>query len=184
VLIEAAAGARAATAELAVSSRHPTVSSMQTDFVDGAADAPGFDHVRWDRRERIAVVTLDALIGEHGAPAYVKIDVEGFEVEVLAGLSRPVPLISVEYLPGFPALTADVLDRLEALGGYRFRPVVGERSGLLWADWRDGEAVRRWLATLPADAPSGDLFAGLVESAGPVPAAGFTHGRAPSRRDP
>jgi hypothetical protein len=54
-----------------------------------------------------------------------------------------------------------VLDRLEALGDYRFRPVVGERSGFLWEGWRDGDAARRWLATLPADGPSGDLFARL-----------------------
>lgn len=161
VLIEAAAGARAATAELAVSSRHPTVSSLRADFVAGAAEAPGFEQVRWDRRERVTLVTLDDLIAEYGAPAYVKIDVEGFELEVLAGLSAPVPLVSVEYLPAFPELTAAVLDRLEALGDYRFRPVVGERSGFLWDDWRDGAAVRRWLAALPADAPSGDLFARL-----------------------
>ncbi|MEE4298820.1 MAG: FkbM family methyltransferase [Pseudomonadales bacterium] len=161
VLIEAAAGPRATTAELAVSSRHPTVSSLQTDFVEGAAEAPGFGHVRWDRRERVTMVTLDDLILEHGAPAYVKIDVEGFELEVLAGLSQAVPLISVEYLPGFPRLTEAVLERLETLGRYRFRPIVGERSGFLWDDWRDAAAVRRWLATLPADAPSGDLFARL-----------------------
>lgn len=161
VLIEAAAGGEETVAELAVSSRHPTVSSLHTDFVATAPAAPGFGHVRWDRRERVAMVTLDGVIARHGRPAYLKIDVEGFELEVLSGLSEPVPLVSVEYLPGFAHLTLAVLDRLEAIGPYRFAPVVGERSGFLWTDWRDGDAVRDWLATLPADAPSGDLFARL-----------------------
>ena len=161
VLVEAAAGGAETTAELAVSSRHPTVSSLQAGFVDRAPDAPGFGHVRWDRTERVRMVTLDGLIARHGLPAYVKIDVEGFEIEALSGLSRAVPMISVEYLPGFPDLSGAVIDRLAALGPYRFNPVVGERSGFLWPDWRDAAALRDWLAGLPADSPSGDVFARL-----------------------
>lgn len=161
VLIEAAAGAAEAVAELAVSSRHPTVSSLHNAFVNDAARTPGFDHVRWDRHERVQLVTLDALIARYGVPAYVKIDVEGFELDVLSGLSRAVPMVSVEYLPGFAHLTHAVIDRLEALGGYRFNPVVGERAGFLWPAWRDAAAVRDWLDTLDTDAPSGDLFARL-----------------------
>ncbi|MEE4248751.1 MAG: FkbM family methyltransferase [Kangiellaceae bacterium] len=161
VLIEAAAGSRQSTAELAVSSRHPTVSSLHTDFVEGAADTPGFDHVRWDRREHVSMVTLDSIIERHGMPAYIKIDVEGFELEVLAGLSQAPALLSVEYLPAFRELTHSVIARLESLGSYRFNPVVGERSGFLWPEWRDGAAVRAWLDSLGDEAPSGDLFARL-----------------------
>jgi FkbM family methyltransferase len=158
-VIEAAAGALETTGELAVSSRHPTVSSLRADFITEAAKTPGFDYVHWDRTERVRVTTLDALIARHGLPAYVKIDVEGFELDVLAGLSQPVPLLSVEYLPAFPARTHPVIDRLEALGAYRFNPVVGERSGFLWPDWRDATALRTWLDALDEAAPSGDVFA-------------------------
>jgi FkbM family methyltransferase len=162
VLVEAAAGSGEGVADLAVSSRHPTVSSMNDAFVAGSSTTPGFDHVRWDRSERVQMVTLDGLIERHGLPAYIKIDVEGFELEVLSGLSRPVALVSFEYLPAFVSLTHDVIARLEALGSYRFNPVVGERSGFLWSDWRDAAAVRTWLDTLNADGPSGDLFARLA----------------------
>ncbi len=137
VLIEAAAGAVEAEAELAVSSLHPTVSSLQGAFVADAGSAPGFDHVRWDRRERVRLVTLDGLIATHGRPAYVKIDVEGFELEVLSGLSQAVPMVSVEYLPGFAHLTRAVIDRLEALGPYRFDVVVGERSSPELGTWTE-----------------------------------------------
>jgi FkbM family methyltransferase len=162
VLIEAAAGSRAAVAEMAVSSRHPTVSSLRADFVASASATPGFDHVRWDRSERVPMVTLDAIIARHGLPAYVKIDCEGYELEVLAGLSQALAMVSVEYLPAFPELTRAVVFRLEALGTYRFNPVVGERSGFLWPEWRDACAVRDWLAAQEHDAPSGDLFARLA----------------------
>ena len=162
ILLEAAVGATETVAEMAVSSRHPTVSSMQPSFVSGAAAAPGFDHVRWDRLQKVQMVTLDGLIARHGLPSYIKIDVEGFELAVLSGLSRPVPLISVEYLPGFADLTYAVLDRIEELGSYRFNPVVGEKAAFLWPEWRNGAAMREWLAGLPADAPSGDIFAHVV----------------------
>ncbi len=162
-LIEAAAGKALDMAQMAVSSRHPTVSSLKTGFVTHAADTPGFAHVRWDKTQTVRVVTLDSLIAQYGVPAYIKIDVEGFELEVLSGLSQPVALLSVEYLPGFRELTLGVLERLEQLGTYQFNPVRGEREGFLWQDWRDAHGLRAWLATLPADAPSGDLFARLVK---------------------
>ena len=159
VLIEAAAGACEATAELAVSSRHPTVSSLREGFVKDAAAAPGFEHVHWDQSERVPVLTLDSLVERYGEPAFIKIDVEGFEDQVLAGLSRAPRMLSVEYLPAFPALSHAVMDRLEALGTFAFNPVVGERSGFLWSDWRSASATRDWLTSLPEEAPSGDLFA-------------------------
>lgn len=162
VFVEAAAGSEETEAEMAVSTRHPTVSSLRTDFVTGAATAHGFDHVRWDSHQRVRVVTLDGLIQKHGLPAYIKIDVEGFELEVLGGLSHPVPMISVEYLPGFPHLTHAVLDRLAELGDYHFNPVVGEGARFLWSQWRDVHSVRAWLDTMTPEARSGDLFARLV----------------------
>lgn len=160
-LIEAAVGGTETEAEMAISSRHPTVSSLRSEFVSGAAEAPGFEHVRWDRTQTVRMVTLDGLIARFGLPRYVKIDVEGYEVEVLAGLSQPVEILSVEFLPGFPHLTHAVIDRLAELGDYRFNPVQGETGGFLWPEWRDGAAVKAWLGTLPADATSGDLFARL-----------------------
>jgi FkbM family methyltransferase len=161
-LVEAALGPQETVAEMAVSSLHPTVSSLQPGFADAALSAPGFGHVRWDRRQQVRVTTLDALIDRHGLPAYVKIDVEGFELSVLSGLSRPVPLVSVEYLPALPDATHRVIARLMEIGPYRFNPVRGEDGHFLWPDWRDADAARAWLAGLPRGERSGDLYARLA----------------------
>lgn len=160
-LIECALGPREMTAEMAVSALHPTVSTLQADFAETAGATPGFGHVRWDRRQKVQVTTLDRLIATHGRPDYIKIDVEGFELDVLSGLSQPVPLISVEYLPPLPDNTLRVIERLAALGPYRFNPVAGESGRFLWPDWRNGPATADWLRGLPPTGRSGDLYARL-----------------------
>jgi FkbM family methyltransferase len=64
----------------------------------------------------VPITTLDALIEQFGIPAYIKIDVEGFELEVLKGLSQPVNLISIECnLPQFESETLECLTRLEEI---------------------------------------------------------------------
>jgi FkbM family methyltransferase len=161
-LVEAAAGPVETVAEMAVSSLHPTVSSLKAGFAEEAGAAPGFGHVRWDRTQRVQVTTLDRLIAEEGLPRYIKIDVEGFELDVLAGLSQPVEMISVEYLPGLPDLTLEVIARLMALGSYRFNAVEGEEGRFLWDDWREAGPTQAWLTSLPATGSSGDLYARLV----------------------
>jgi FkbM family methyltransferase len=45
----------------------------------------------------VQVTTLDCAIAQYGRPDYCKIDVEGYELEVLKGLSQPIPLLSFEY---------------------------------------------------------------------------------------
>ncbi|HSF63165.1 MAG TPA: FkbM family methyltransferase [Paracoccaceae bacterium] len=162
VLVEAAAGPAETVAEMAVSSLHPTVSSLRSGFAEQAAQAPGFGHVVWDRRQTVQVTTLDALIARHGRPDFIKIDVEGFELDVLRGLSRPVPLIAVEYLPGLKSMTAEVIGHLATLGPYRFNAVRGEDGRFLWDDWRDATATRAWLDGLMPQDRSGDLYARLA----------------------
>jgi len=70
--------------------------------------------------------TLEGLIEEHGEPRFVKIDVEGFEPEVLQGLERP---LSFEFQCETPDVTARAIERLRALGSYRYQYVQNLRGG-------------------------------------------------------
>ena len=162
VFIEAAAGEKESETEMSVSTKHPTVSSLRPDFVSSASSAPGFEHVRWDKKQMVKVLTLDSLIKSHGTPDYVKIDVEGFELEVLKGLSTPIRLISCELLPGFPALSIEVLNRISELGNYEFNLVIGETAKFAWSDWRDHQTVKSWIEKQSPNTKPADLFARLI----------------------
>lgn len=68
--------------------------------------------------ERVLVptTTLDALILAYGLPEFIKIDVEGFEAEVVKGLSRKIPLISMEFnFPEFKNEAMEAINRLVAI---------------------------------------------------------------------
>ncbi|WP_181708412.1 FkbM family methyltransferase [Chthonobacter rhizosphaerae] len=161
VLLRKAAGAAPGRLTLAVSSRHPTVSTLSRSWIDQVSRTEGFAGVRWDDAVEVEVVTLDGLIAEHGMPRFVKIDVEGFEPEILAGLSRPVPWVAFEYLPATRSLADACLGRLAALGPYRFNRTEGEDHRFRHADWLDAAAMAAVLAGIGSDERSGDVYARL-----------------------
>lgn len=70
--------------------------------------------------KEVDCTTLDQLIELYGSPDVIKIDVEGHEQEVIAGLSKKVNMIIFECnLPDFGSETMKCIDLIKALGNYR-----------------------------------------------------------------
>ena len=164
-IVPGAVGARAGKARLALSTATPTVSSMSPDWIESVAADRSFARVRWDRTVEVEVATLDELVAVHGAPAFCKIDVEGFEVDVLAGLTRPLRALSFEYLPPAheAALTAlDLIERLGApAGGYRYNYAPVETMRFASERWLDAAELVRLLERFRPLGRSGDVYARL-----------------------
>jgi FkbM family methyltransferase len=161
-VLPVAVGREPGTAVLNVSRRHPTVSTLSAGWIEAVRGAPGFRGVRWEERVEVPVTTLDALVAAHGRPAFCKIDVEGMEAEILAGLSQPLPLLCFEVLPAALDVAEACVARLEGLGDYRFNIVSGERHRLDDAAWTDAPGLRARLAELATGDRSGDIYARLA----------------------
>ena len=163
-LVAAALGATPGRAELAIDPMNPTVATLSPEFIAQAGQSRGFRRTRWRERVEVEVTTLDALTAAHGIPTFCKIDVEGYEHAVLEGLTRPVPGLSLEYLPAAldPALIA--IARLNQLGSYRFNRSRGESMRFALPRWLTAAEMTAELKRVPAEEGAGDVYAFLDAS--------------------
>lgn len=160
-LLEAACGNSEGTLTLAINSANPTVSTASREFVAAADGAGGWEGQRWDKEIVVPVTTLDRLVAQYGTPAFAKIDVEGFEDTVLAGLSRPLPMLSFEFTTIQRDVAQRCLDRLAQLGPYGFDVALGESQQLTFNRWLSASEMASHVATLPHAANSGDIYCRL-----------------------
>jgi len=162
VVREEAVGARTGVGQLAISRLSPTVSTLSGSWrAQLTQKNPGFRAVRWEESVEVRVVTLDTLIESYGVPSFCKIDVEGYEAEVLAGLSQPLAGLSVEFVAGQLDVASACVVRLDELGAYRFNVVAGERRDFAFAAWMSAEEILAWIDEGAGGAASGDIYAVL-----------------------
>lgn len=160
-LVQTAVGAQAGMLELHVNTDNPTITTASPDLIAAARTAAQWQGQVWDSRIEVRVTTLDALIAQHGLPIFVKIDVEGFELEVLKGLSQPVPAVSFEFTTIQKDVALACLACLPRLAAYEFNLSLGEDHALLNTDWADAATLQTQIEALPVQANSGDVFARL-----------------------
>lgn len=156
-LVRQALGATPGEADMFVGPAS-TISSLSSDWVEAVQASGRFDGHQWNDRLRVELTTLDALIAEFGRPAFVKIDVEGFEDQVLAGLSAAVGSVSLEFTPEYINSTYRCIDHLCSLGNPQFQLSLGESMDFAISAWTTANGIKRRLADVPAE-QFGDVYA-------------------------
>lgn len=100
------------------------------------------------RQKTVETITLEQLFSEYGVPVFIKIDVEGYELNVIRSLKRPVRNLSFEVnLPEFRPEgleCVEILARLSPAG--RFNYAVDCEQGLTLERWLSSEQFLELLA--------------------------------------
>ncbi|GAI93462.1 unnamed protein product, partial [marine sediment metagenome] len=120
---------------------------------------------QWHENVTVPVTTLDKLIRKYGSPAVCKIDVEGFEYQVIKGLSQPAEMISFEFTPTPKLINRSIesIKHLSAIGNVQFNYSFGESMILALPEWVDDGKICNILLSIPyKTAFSGDIYARFI----------------------
>ncbi len=165
VTIEAVGAAEAEGEAIFYLADSSTVSSMLPDWLERNPSQLS-DKAR--RGEiRVPITTLDHLIERHGMPQYCKIDVEGFEVNVLQGLTKPLACLSFEYTKDNLAAVEPCLLELRRLGRYEFNYTLSTPLKLRLDSWVDSDLLMDHLGQYSPGGDGegwGDVFARRVST--------------------
>ncbi|CAG5007963.1 hypothetical protein DYBT9275_04165 [Dyadobacter sp. CECT 9275] len=142
-----------------------TISSFSKEWINSVKDGR-FKAYQWRETIKVEMTTLDALINIYGIPSFIKIDVEGYELEVLKGLSQPIKTISFEYtVPEQVERAIDCIKQIE-----KFAPnlecnySVGETMQFTYDKWiKPAEMKLHIRSSGFIDSHFGDIYCRLRE---------------------
>lgn len=164
VIVEKKAlGHRNGWVNLRISDKTPTVSSIESQWIRDVQRDKRFSKINWNRSEKVPMMSLDAAIEKFGKPVFIKIDVEGAEEKVLAGLTCPIPYLSFEYIPIARDRAIHCIEYIEeSLGAYEYNWSVTESMQLKSDHWLKSCEMRSVLKDFKDTDKSGDIYARLT----------------------
>ncbi|RLB88402.1 MAG: FkbM family methyltransferase [Deltaproteobacteria bacterium] len=160
-LIHRALGEKEGVKEMMIGSEH-TLSSLSKNWVESVKNSGRFSEFSWDEKQKVSLTTLDYLIETYGSPDFIKIDVEGYEYEVLKGLTSPVKLLSLEFTPEYIDSTINCLNHLSRIGNLELNWSKNESMRMELEDWVDKDRMIKLLEGNRTQLFFGDVYARFV----------------------
>ena len=144
-LVNRALGKTAGETDMLVADAN-TISSLSARWIEAVKRSGRFRGFQWEKRQRVQISTLDWAIQEFGVPSFIKIDVEGYEFEVLSGLSQPIACLSIEFTPEDIENTSNCIDRMSSLSAIDARLSLGESMKWETPAWLTADEMKQALA--------------------------------------
>ena len=139
---------------------HLKAAKVQASLLDDWQGGPNVGTLQ------VPITTLDEEIKKYGIPNFCKIDVEGYEAEVVSGLSIPLQTLSFEYhsdKKGLMKLRA-IFDHLQSLGDYEANLIGGEDASWLQPQWTRASQLIEQFPSVGRGNFWGDCFVRLISS--------------------
>jgi len=101
------------------------VSTASTEFMENSRFTKGSKHlgensINWAAPIKVQSITIDSMIERYGMPDLIKIDVEGYELNVLSGLTQKANDICFEWHEEEKDNLYKILEHLQSLGYEQF----------------------------------------------------------------
>ena len=157
-ILDKALGSHPGKSDLYISSAS-TLTSMSKEWIE-KVKTNRFKQANWNNKIEVEMTTLDEMIIKYGKPDFCKIDVEGFEFEVLKGLTQPIGIISFEFtIPEFVDKAIECLNYLNNLGKIICNFSPGETLTFALEEWLNSTDFIELFITLPAKGiVDGDIY--------------------------
>lgn len=115
------------------------------------------DNLYQQKKEKVIVKKLDTVIKKYGIPNFCKIDVEGYELEIISALSYKIPLIEFEFTGGFISDTIKIIKLLDDKNR-RFNYNLNEKHKFELINWKTSEEIITSINNLPKHKLHGNIF--------------------------
>jgi FkbM family methyltransferase len=135
------------------------LSTVADAYYEEAKRAPIHQGVRWLESVEVKVVTLDELAHRYGVPTFVKIDAEGYDDHVLAGMSFRPRVLIFEYARILPEVAVRCLESALLSKGYEFNFSRGLELSYVSEDWMNGSELCKRLSDFVGEEAYGDVIA-------------------------
>jgi FkbM family methyltransferase len=155
-VVNQALGAAEGVAEMYVSEAN-VLSTLSSDWISVVKRSGRFNGVAWNKTERVSITTLDSAMRQFGRPSFIKIDVEGYEYEVLSGLSTPIETVSIEFISERIQETYKCLDKMGLLSRFEAQLSFGESMTFAKPSWLSSQGIKEALGATGVGA-WGDVY--------------------------
>ena len=134
------------------------LSTLSNEWYQTARSSSIHGHESWTETIEVKITTLDLVAAKYGVPKFVKIDVEGFEDRVLAGMSFQPDVISFEFHFALMDCAHACLNSPGLQTRYQFNYIVGNSYSLKLPQWVGATELRGILESDASNEEYGDIF--------------------------
>jgi|HubBroStandDraft_1064217.scaffolds.fasta_scaffold14814_5 FkbM family methyltransferase len=158
VKIESCAVGRATGKILLQLSDNTQLSTVNQEWLKSLKRSPLHAGANWLGEIEVELTTLDRLAEKYGTPSFIKIDVEGFDDQVLRGMSFMPDALTFEFNRLLPDIAMRCVRMRKLSSNYEFN-YLRESKKHASLEWLGAEALAANIETLVGDEQSGDIIA-------------------------